>query len=525
MEGVQESLRSVDALERRVKALEGATRQQNAAVKQAASSQVVLNRSTTALATNVGQLGTKLGSMRGALMMALPGLGSMAGALGGVGSAITGVTAGFGPLGLVIAAASVPVIKLVSLMQEADRELRNVARSSVSAARSLEQVLTALQATTAARAAGERVRLGGGTAIEQQALVGQTEEERDRAAARLAMATSRRGELGAGGAAIDPRERDRLDAEIVRARADIASAERRRAEAIALRANVEEDELEQAEAWLAATHARQNAEEAAARGGGRRGGGGGRGGRGGEERQQLGLTGSDVDKDMEAAFGEQARLREEQERLQAAFEFEAAKQMERSMEQHRLRMDQISEEEDARVAMAEKAAAAEAETVGDWSAGLQEVTSIFDGVYSAAVNGEMSLSDAVQSTFKGWFQQSARKNAFLAAENIAMGIGALAWRPDAAAGHFTAAAKHGALAVGFGVGGAVMSGGGGGAPRQQQQASGGDRVLGSGVRDGRRGGDTYVINVGTFAVGTKAEVGREVRAALREADRHDGARA
>lgn len=115
-----------------------------------------------------------------------------------------------------------------------------------------------------------------------------------------------------------------------------------------------------------------------------------------------------------------------------------------------------------------------------------------------------------------FLKQTVKQNAIWALENTAKGIGAAIFAPAAAAQYFAAAAMHAGIAASAGVGAAIVPGGG--SASAPALAAGGNRPVAEGGATGTTGGNTYVINV-NGALGTRAEVGRQVHLALKEAER------
>jgi hypothetical protein len=503
LDGIQESLRSIDALEKRVKTLEGSTRAFTAATRDSKRQVDVFDTSNRQLGKSVEGVTKNFGKVGSALTQTAPlfgqfvgQVGAAGGAVGQLGGAVGGLASGFGLVGIAVGAAAATITTIISLVIEAREEMKNLSRATVAAARSFDQMQAAISQEDARTALRSRLSTGAASPLEYRAEVRRLEEE-----SMLADINRRNLQEQLDGTVGDA-ARDALARQIANIDRSREALRNERSQAIRFLEDVREDER------LAAQEERDAAlNDPPSRGGRRRSGGGqsrtprpaekGAGAAGemalfiaDEAARRTAESGRSLEKDHESAVAQ----RELEERLK----------------------DQTSWQKD----LGDAGVKAAVETSEAWTTALTEVNGLFGEVYDRAISGEMSFGQALKEGTKVWLQQFSYRQGKLALEAIAEGTGLLFVNPPAAGAKFAAAALHGALAVGAGVGASAL---GGGASRGgNAQANGRDRVLGTGVRDSGRGGNTYVINVGTFAVATKAEVGREIRGVLREAERFDG---
>lgn len=505
LEGVERSLQQIKTLEDRVRTLEGATKANTAATRLQVTQTQALGAATVRIEPSIKSVSGSLGKVGGALRTAAPLVGQFAGQLGQAGGAagqlggvVSSLAGGFGPLGIAIGVASGFITTLISLVIEAKTEMDNLSRASVGAAASFEDVREAIRGENAAAARESRRATGTESAEDTLALVRTLEHRRD-------LANVRRINAEASGA--DSQQILAIKREIAALNRDIETQsaffrEAQEAEAAFLREDAD------------------NANDPPEDGGGRGGRGRGGSGRGvaSGEADMSGLIGR-IDSVTDAENARRVATETASgDRLSAI-----AEDQNRQRELAAEREAALKEETSWQKELGDAGVKAAVETSEAWQAALDEVGGLFDSVYSRAVSGEMSFGEALKQGTKVWLQQFGIKQGKMALAAIAEGTGLLFIDPPAAANKFAAAALHGALAAGAAVGASAMGGGrSAGAPAAQSR----DRVLGSGVRDsGRGGGNTYVINVGTFAVGTKADVGREVLGAIEAANRHDGPRA
>ena len=142
------------------------------------------------------------------------------------------------------------------------------------------------------------------------------------------------------------------------------------------------------------------------------------------------------------------------------------------------------------------------------------------GVTEALLSGE---KDALHEKLEGMAKSEA-------VESVAAFAKAAGWaffNPAAATGYATEGAMHAAaaaLAGGAAAATAPSKASGGSGGQAQPGGPSPDRLTRSQGREGVAGPETIVVNVGTFPVATKADVGRAVVDALRAVNRRDGRR-
>lgn len=148
------------------------------------------------------------------------------------------------------------------------------------------------------------------------------------------------------------------------------------------------------------------------------------------------------------------------------------------------------------------------------------MTSGLSAAVDAAVTGSMAIGKAFKQAAAAALKSLAIESAVRAAYNTAMGLGALVFRPDAAAGYFAAAAQFSATAVLAGAGGALLGGGGGGGGGGA--AASGPRAVpyvGGGGGGGGGGPQTIVVNIGGGVVASPTELGRVIDEAVNQGRR------
>lgn len=549
LEGIEESLRSLKELEDRVKSVEAAHVSLTRKTKEQTKETDGLGDKAKEAAAHFGGFNSILAKSGAAIGRINPAIGSLATGVASASGAVGGLSAAFGPLGIALGA-SVAIFGFVtSAIEATEREMANLARGTIRTAATFDELMSKMRQARAEQDRSQGLAAGTMSAEEHTAeslrLTGMNGEIVTLEARRVALADRQRARTEAmarldeqGGRrsgdrrtrlmtaslesqhARDAAEAVRIDAQIadLRSRASgqrlfaNAAADRERIAALPLDVKLMNGYELTAEE-RASVLARDASLDAARRGG--RGGGGGVGGR--------------AVNDKGDPIGRPAGTLADKDEAIAAYQLHRTEESGRSMDKDaeainaRLaREAELKEQTSWQKEVGDAGVKSALETSEAWNAALTEIGNLYDQTFARAISGQMSFGDALREGTKVWLQQFAIKEGKLALAAIAEGTGLLFVNPPAAGSKFAEAALHGALAAGAGIGAAAIGGGGGASAAQQ--SGGSSRVLGAGVRDDKRGGgNTYVINVGTFAVGTKAEVGREIRGALAAAERHDGA--
>ncbi len=510
------STESVGAAEQAVTRKARASREASAANETLARSEeqvslqaIVTQQRISALAAGLSGLGSALGSESE--------LGSTLGRMGQL--AATGVSIGsvFGPQGAVVGGiigAALPALhslaEEIGLVERANDSAAESARKHAEeidkladSAKDATDILASLQRAVSQQRAQERLAAitGGdvsGLSPEDAALA--AEDARRRIAARLEAATGGRGvgdtsrpfQLGA----LDEQDIERLS----------GSFEEMVAAGEALRADLDPVVAREAEA-------RRRAAQDGRSGG--RGRGGGR--RDADQRARA----------FESDEGAAIRELMEQESLTARFERRGQDAIGFARGLGTDPLEAIRKEEEARDRLKEKQERAHEEQmkrieeeVAAWTTAGQAIGSSIYNAFQVAASGQEDYDVALVKSFKGLAIQFGGQmvNEGIAALLTAVGNTTLA--PTVAAGKAAEGAGKLALGIGLGAAGAAIP----------VPASGGGQSnvpkLGPSQQDSGASGGSVIVNMNSPAIvtGTRAELGRELGATLRDARQRFGGR-
>lgn len=443
--------------------------------------------------------------------------GRVAGLIGSLaGSAAAGAQLGatFGPHGALvggIAGALVPAITAaVDWLDRFDRESRDaiaaagdLASTNEQLADSYNEIVTAIRAASSAQALQSRLAMGLGSSQEQEALVETRRQELERL---RAMERGYNTTLMDSGASLDAqaaasRLREQVRPLIRAAEAALAEATEAQRQA-ALDAVAETEELFD-----------QLVADAQSSGGGGRSGGGAR--RDAEEESNETLL--SLMREITAEIDEQRRAEEE---LAAVREANRQKDIEAELGELQRREEaaqrelELLEEQKLKLDEADREAQEAAESR---IASYQDVTGVVVGgltdALSAIIAGEKTAEDAFKGLLASFLEFISEQAALKAAYEAAAAIESFATQDYAGgAQHIAAALAYGAVAVAAGAGAAALS---------QPSASGQDRPADPEEREQGegRGGDTIInFNSPVVTASTRAELGRDLRSLVHEAD-------